>query len=697
VGLKAGDWVDLGDGRVALIAQWDEANGVATAETPTGSPVERPVSFAKDRWRPLPESGLRVAAALDLKAVKARAEDSPVEVLILALTDLGGRADTSSIRDLISPLVIAPDEWERWWRRTQTRLENDDRIDASRARDKVYAVQARAGAALGRSLVPALREETRRDRRIADGPQLKRARERAMRKGPADPDDDALFRLETALAGDAAVDPTDRFMAAELGMWLARWTDKEARAMLGDDALALDILRIPQHPSKSLALDWGLEHAGSGSSITFRSAVAAGSPWSERVLTALEGSTGAVREAAWGLLGWSIPGDDDAGPAKLKDDIPTYERRIERAEELLETLPEQARLGLWDGALHALRALPGSSAYAKAVIRLRERIARLAWLAYQSLDSAARPPLRSIDPMNRDALAPLLRSASTGPLTQVRSSVIRWYANDPVAQLPNLMLLAELLDEDVLALGQDAARQIIRKTNLPRIASQLFHLASEDTRIDPSAMSIVNLAVTTAADDSGVAAALDRLAESIAGRYLLGAAIPAGPMTFSASGWDRFSKLVALRLEEATANESTAEAKAAAALQEAAQLRELADVRAQSLTEARTSAGAEARQDVGRLASNLLKPVALALGDSFEAKSLESLQDRLLAVLQRARIVPIHEVGDISMFDPARHQWVGNGAPPSQVQARSPGFIIEGEGLDGIVLVPARVIATGAP
>jgi len=697
--LSAGEWVDLGDGRIALISSWDVASGEAVAETPSGQTVDRSISFATARWQPVPESGLRVAAALDPARMRALADESPVEILILALNDLGGRGATADLRKLISPLVIADDDWEKWWRRTQTRLEDDDRIDASRSRDKIYA-HARPGSSLGKSLVPAVQDGRRRDRRMADGPQLKRARDRAQQKGPPDLGDLALFEVELALAKDVTVDPTDRFLAAELGVWLERWTSEEARGTLGDDILAIDLLRIPAHASRTLALEWALERGGPGDSITYRSAMAAGSPWSLQARTALSEIPGALRQAAFGILGWSVPGDEDAGSAKLKDDLPTFERRVLGAQEMLPGLPADARIGLWEGTIHALRALPRSGGtYAPAIVRLRDTLARLAWASFATLDADVGRGLLRVDalrPMDGDGLPPLVRAAPTDALAQLRATLIKWYADDPPGQINNLRLLADLLQEDSLVLGMEAAQQIIRKTNLTRIALQQLHDASDAGRMDPLTSSVVNLAVAVTGDDPAVTKAQDRLAEVVVEGLVNGTAPVSGPITFSRSGWEAIGRLLDLRLDEATTNEAKAREEASTAVAEAARLRELAESRAQALAETKTSTGAESRQDVGRLASNLMKPVALAVADSFEANSLDSLQDRLLAVLQRAKIVPIHEVGDEVSFDPTRHQWVGDGSPTARVQARSPGFLIESEGGDDIVLVPARVVAAAA-
>lgn len=692
MGLNLNEWVDLGDGRVALVTGWDEASGMAVAELPSGEQVDRQISFAESRWRPVRQEGLRVAAALDLAATRIRAEEAPVEILIAALNDLGGRAETKDIRALITTTILPDDEWERWWRRTQVKLEDDERIDTRRSRDKVYAV-ADAMSALGRGLVPPLQEETRRGRRMADGPQLKRARDRAQRKGPVEPDDEPLFAAELSIATNADADPTDRFMAAEIGIWRERWDESKLVGLLQDDLLRVDLARIPAHESRTRALDLALGQEGAGESITARSAMAVGPPWSDRVLAYFVESPASLRSIAFGVLGWAVPGDEDAGPAKLKEDIPTYERRVERAESMRPTLPADARLGLWDGGYHALLQLPHSATYATPLDRVRQRIARLIWSIYDGLDLHMRQPLRGLPVMDREAFAPFVRAAPKEAHREIKAAVLDWYARDPIGQIPNLRLAAETMREDLLALGLEAAQSIARNTPLPKIALQLFQEVTTEKRRDARASEVVNLAVTTASEDPNLNSALDRLAESIVEGYFSGAEPVPGPITFSRSGWERFSRLVADRLEDAAASEQKARREAQTATSEATRLRELAEERAKTLAESRSNAGSAAQQDVQRLASNLLRPVATAVGDSYESQSLEALQDRLLAVLQRARIVPVLEPGDSADFDPSRHMWVGEGPPTQRVEARSPGFLVEDNGGDEIVLVPARVVA----
>jgi hypothetical protein len=532
---------------------------------------------------------------------------------------------------------------------------------------------------------------------MADGPQLKRARDRALSKSPLEEDDRRLLEAEVWIASNPEVDPTDRFMASELGLWLGRWTVDEARELLGEDALSVDLLRIPQHASRQLALDWALSHAQaqgsqSADAIAFRSAGAAGPPWWDQLIANVGDSGPVVSAAASGILGWSVPGDEDAGPAKLKDDLPTFERRIARAERLLSSLSEHGRVGLWTGAMQAIRYLPESQTHGRPLQSVRQRLAGVAWSAYAALGLKWRPSLRDLEPLPRDGAAALLRAAPKEGLAGVRHAVVRWYAEDPAAHGGAIRVLAETTHEDPLTLGIEAAQLVLQRTTLPRLSQQLFHQAEDAKRTDRIAAAVVNLAVTTLPDDPDVTRALDRLAEAIIEGYERGDKTE-GPVSFSRASWERFNLLVGARIQDALSQEAAAQARAEEATADAQRQRELAEARAQTLSETRASTGSTDRQDTGRLAASLLKPVALAVGDSFEAKSLEALQDRLLAVLQRARIVPVLEVGETAGFNPSRHQWVGDGAPPDRIQARSPGFMLEGEGDDGIVLVPARVVA----
>jgi hypothetical protein len=268
-----------------------------------------------------------------------------------------------------------------------------------------------------------------------------------------------------------------------------------------------------------------------------------------------------------------------------------------------------------------------------------------------------------------------------------------WFAADPSRYMPSLALLASATNEHILVLGLESVQRVLGRTGVPNMAVQLVRYGAEGEPPATEFAAVVNLAVATAGQDLFVTKTSERLAETVATAYIEGTGHVEGPITFSRTAWERLSDAIERRIQEATDNEGRAQLAAEGASREAESLRALAEARAVALAESRTTAGSAGRQDVGRLASNLLKPVALALGDSFESAHLGALQDQLLAVLQRAHISPILEVGQRAPFEPKRHQWVGDGSPTPTVEARSPGVSAIAEGGDEIVLVPARVVA----
>lgn len=706
--MKRDDWVLLSEDRVGVIVDWNTTTGEAVAETPAGIRVDRLIAFAEKAWRPLPEDGLRVRRAIDPKAIRELSEAAPNDLVVLALNDAGGAIETPQLRRDLIPDPIAADDWERWWKRVQIRLDQDDRIDCSRAREQRYRLRRPGERATAIDLRPARQEEERGGRLLADAPQLRRARERGAKPGPYSPDDLALFDVEVALASDVAVDATDRFMAAELGIWVGKLERDDARALVGPDILAVDLLRVPAHESKSLAVNWALDHMSTSpdtqdaasSAVIFQSAVAAGPPWSEAAVAGLTKAGLPVRGAMVGSLGWAIPGSDEAGPAKYPDDLEVFERRLERAKELRRSADGRSAAGLWQGAVKALENLPSTTKYEADVRRLRTSIAEFSWTCWELADSQSRPSFREVRPPGEEALTLLIRAGNRERLGALEKPLLEWFAADPRRYGPALRLFASELRQvspdrvvNASALGLQAAAQQLRQANVASIATTLLHWALDQPEADELTEQIASLAVTSLANDPDATKLLDRLAEQAAARLLEGRDAGQGPVTFSRTGWTRFAQLMRLQLEEAAANETKASQAAAAAEAEADRLRRLAERRTESLTEARASTSERSSRDTNQLAATLLKPVALALADSYQANSLEALRDRLQAVLQRGRIVEFVKPGELTEFDPVRHQWVGEGYPTDQVKAMSPGYAVSTEGEEDVVVVPARVMA----
>ena len=137
--LEVGQWLDLGNGRVGLVAEVED--GMVHVELPGGQIVDRPLAFGLVHWRRVADDGVMVRRALDPQGLVALAESAPAEVIVGMIRDLGGEATTASLRDALSPDPIPSEEYTGWWRRVQSKLETDPRIDPTMARQRRYRLR----------------------------------------------------------------------------------------------------------------------------------------------------------------------------------------------------------------------------------------------------------------------------------------------------------------------------------------------------------------------------------------------------------------------------------------------------------------------------------------------------------------------------------------------------------------------------
>jgi molecular chaperone GrpE (heat shock protein) len=295
--------------------------------------------------------------------------------------------------------------------------------------------------------------------------------------------------------------------------------------------------------------------------------------------------------------------------------------------------------------------------------------------------------------LSEDALTIIIRAGTGERLQALEKPLLDWFAGDPRRFGPALRLYATTQGANASALGLRAAADLLQRSKVQVVAQTLLRWAIDNPGTDELTAQIASLAVTTLSDDPDARRLSDQLAERAASRLLEGRDAGPGPVTFSRTGWTRFAQLIRLQLEEAAASETKASEEAAAARAETERLQRLAERRTESLTEARAATGERSSRDAIQLSSTLLRPIAIALADSYQANSLEALRDRLLSVLQRGRIHQFVVAGDVVDFDPVRHEWVGEGYPSDQVKAMSPGFAVSTEGEEDVVVVPARVVA----
>ena len=173
-----------------------------------------------------------------------------------------------------------------------------------------------------------------------------------------------------------------------------------------------------------------------------------------------------------------------------------------------------------------------------------------------------------------------------------------------------------------------------------------------------------------------------------------GDVVAPGPVLVRAAAWPRLVADVHAVVSAATGQRDEALAARAGLEDTIREQRQRLEERRAALHEARTEQTQQRSESTQRLAVSLFKTVAAALDDSFESQSLGSLQDQVLAAMARLRIRPMLTVGEVTAFDPDHHAWTGEGYPPREVVAITPGFVAELEGGEELVLAFARV---GAP
>lgn len=696
--LEPGTWVELADGRVGRVIEIDRERGSALAETSDGEPIDRPLSHADAQWRRLDPDGLRVRRVRDRAGVRQLAREQPVELVVAALRDLDQPASVERMKAALTPDPIAADGFTAWWRRVQPQLQMDARIDTSRARQRLYRLLADGERARTSTVAP-VRDELRNGRRVADGKLLASARALAASGKDLSFDEALAVREEGALAGRTDLDPTDRFLAADLLVMAKLRSDQEVRELLGDDIGLVDLLRVRQHASRDRALDWGLgaPATGPGSPLT-RSGLAVGPPWDARVLAWARAGGQPIVEVAAGWLGWSVPGSDEAGPPKYPDDLDGYERRIKALAPRVAMMEGAEVRGLIAGALLGLARLAQTGAHAAAWRRVMDGLARLIWQTRTLLPATERRHFELPPALRPDAVDALLRNApSREDARSLQPALEGLLVGNPRSYWPQARLLAQRAGLDVGQFGLALVRRRVADTAAPAIAALLLEEVRDRVATDGLAAEVALLAAALDPTDRDVARLLEQIASQRAEEVLRGEPPQPTAVAFVASDWATFVGRLERHLATEERSRQEAERERDRLREEVERLTEALRMRSEALESTRTEAGAAGRAATLRLAANLMKPVALAVADSYEARSLEAVRDALLAVLARARIEPIASAGEIVEFDPSLHRWVGSGMPSASVRVLSPGFRALGEEETGaIVLVAARVAEAGA-
>ncbi len=699
-----GQWAQMPNGRLVRIIGVD--GDMVVAETIAGTTVDRPLAHVNARWTLLAADSLVVRAATDPVALKASLDGNPIDLVAGAIRDLGGEAETARIQELLEvtlgPWTGTGDAFKEWWRRVQQKLGDDPRIDDSRSLERRYRLLAE-GESKRQPFRDRVSDDERGGRRLAFAPLLKSARERARQKKPPLTDDERMeLEREAALADLPDLDATDRFMAAELGTWIGLRPISEAVAAVADDLLLLDLLRVPQKASRDAALDWlsawlepQLEDwtwRGEGAPPALASAAALGEASGDEAAI-LAARIGVSRSAlVEGAIAWSCPGSEESKPCKLPQDYVPYAARLERIEGLLANADPDVLVGVERGALRALAGLAGSPKHASKTQQVVAQLAKLATGARRRLTTEAKAPPVVVAQLSPDRLAALLRvptGSDGGWARTYLQSVELAFERDPDAYAGAVKLIGTMIGEDPGAIALRVARKVARRDRIAAYASVAADVAIEPkVRADGAA-----LAGTADPDDARVVPVIAKIATGAGDALLAGETDAPGMLVFSPASWRAFAVRMHARVQAADEREHAASAAMEDAARRVAESQAAAEQARGALASTRLSSESDSRVSSARLAANLLKPIAAALADSIEAPSLEALQDRLAAALDRARIEPILQPGEVRPFDPDVHRWVDDGEPTALVTAVSPGFIAHLEGEDAIVLVPARVVA----
>ena len=581
-------------------------------------------------------------------------------------------------------------------------LRDDPRVDDSRSLERRYRLLG-PGEPKRTVFRDRVTDEIRGGRRLAFAPLLKAARERARHtKQPLLEEEAAEIKLEVELADLPELDATDRFMAAELGTWVGLRSEDDAVAILGADLLSLDLLRVPQKASRSMALAWlaswiraqddDWAWSASGVPATLASAAALGAELSgpvEELAARIDLPRAAIVE---GAVSWAYPGSEASRPVKLPHDYEPYIARLHRYEAYLASGDQDSLIGLERGAVATLNGLAGSVKHRSRTDAVVDELAKLAAGARVRLETAARVPPTVVAQLPPRRLEALLQVRSGGDGRWARTylaAVEEAFEREPSTYAGSMSLTGKLIGEDPGAIALRVIRKAVKRDRIAAMA-----LVATGMTEDPGVRAdCVSLAGTADPEDARVQTEMAATANAVAEALLQGIVEAAGTTAFTRPSWRQFAVQMESRLADAERSVAVAEESAHRADARLAAATAAAEETRTALAASRSSVQTQSRDSTARLAVNVLKPIAAALSDSFEAPSLEALQDRLAAALDRARIGPVLHPGEVQPFDPTVHRWVGEGEPTDLVTAISPGFIARLEGDDAVVLVPARVVA----
>ncbi len=650
---SSGDWVEIPESGLAVVRDVDDARDIVTVEHPSGGVSEFPLPYARYRWTRLTADGLKVRLLLEPASVRRLAVEDPVELVAAAIRDLGGEGSTKALKLAVGRGAVAPDEVERWWRRVQPRLETDPRIDATLAAKKVYRVRRHGQVVVGPPREPVLRQETRRGRLLADARRLRAARERMSNLTPLADEERADLSRVAAIWKDERVDATDRYMAAELAVWLRELDEDTAIRELAADLHQVDLLRVAQHASRDLALRWAIEWSKSGDLPSraiplAQSAMAAGRRWS--AAAGMDPLFAAVPRTDLGeaILAWSIPGSEESGPHSYPQELETYRKRVINARQAASSMDSELRAGLALGALRGLNTLPDSAAHMQLWMGTMDELAIAYQAAIGDQPRSRRMPVGGTR-VRREAYDALLRQ---GGAKVIREDLLEAFGERPLEYLPSIRTFGNQTDTPVLDLALMVLDRILSTTSAVAIAL----IALDSTKEAPTSQSAsraFDLAASLAPQNQQVVGAIlersKRVVETDPDEW--GAL--KGPVSFTTAQWQGLAREMGARLDAADRAAAGAEREAQVSASEVIRLSAILEQRTEALHDVRGTSATDRRREIQQITANALRPIAVALADAVEAQNLPVLLERLDTVLARGGIVRTIGRGEEQPFDPS--------------------------------------------
>ncbi len=116
----------------------DSEDGELVIDFPEKPRHRMALEMARKVLTPLAPDSLQVLRATDLSTLQAEAAERPADIICRLLAENGGEISTADIKLRLVDWLISEDDWSGWWKKARKALEEDQRVDCSRAFQQIY-------------------------------------------------------------------------------------------------------------------------------------------------------------------------------------------------------------------------------------------------------------------------------------------------------------------------------------------------------------------------------------------------------------------------------------------------------------------------------------------------------------------------------------------------------------------------------